>query len=144
MTKETTPKNNGRSRLLPELKESVGKNAHLPKTVLTEVAEHCAVPLNEAYAVASFYAYLPVKPAGKNIIRVCEALPCDMNDSEAVIGYIKKELGISPGQTTPDGKFSLEVAGCIGACDEAPAMMINDKLYGKLDKDRVAAILKTY
>lgn len=144
MTAETTPAKNARSKLLPGLKEAAGKNAHLSKTVMTEVAGRDGLPLNEVYAVSSFYAYLPVRPAGKNIIRVCEALPCDLKDASAVLGYVKELLGIKPGETTADGKFSLEVAGCIGACDEAPAMMINDKLYGNLSKDRIAAILKTY
>jgi NADP-reducing hydrogenase subunit HndA len=144
MTKETNPGKNARAGLLPRLKEAARKNVHLSKEAMTEVADREGLPLNEVYAVSSFYAYLPVKPAGKNIIRVCEALPCDLKDASAVVGYVEELLGIKPGETTADGEFSLEVAGCIGACDEAPAMMINDKLYGKLTKDRIAAILKTY
>jgi NADH:ubiquinone oxidoreductase subunit E len=144
MTKEMNPAKNARAGLLPRLKEAAGENVHLSKTVMTEVAGKDGLPLNEVYAVSSFYAYLPVKPAGKNIIRVCEALPCDLKDASAVVGCVKELLGIKPGETTADGKFSLETAGCIGACDEAPAMMINDKLYGNLTKDKIAAILKTY
>jgi NADH:ubiquinone oxidoreductase subunit E len=144
MTKETNLAKKTRAGLLPRLKEAAGKNAHLSKTVMTEVANKNDLPLNEVYAVSSFYAYLPVKSVGKNVIRVCEALPCDLKDAGAVIDYVKELLGITPGEITADAKFSLEVAGCIGACDEAPAMMINDKLYGKLTKDKIAAILKTY
>jgi NADH:ubiquinone oxidoreductase subunit E len=144
MTKKITHGKNGRARLLPGLKEALGKNVHLSKTMMAEVAGQSGLSLNEVYSVTSFYAYLPVKPAGQNIIRVCEALPCDLKDAGAVINYIKESLGIKPGETTADGKFSLEMVGCIGACDEAPAMMINDKLYGTLTKDKIAAILKTY
>jgi len=144
MAKEKNPKQNTRAGLLPGLKEATEKNVHLSKTVMAEVARKEGLPLNEVYAVSSFYAYLPVKPVGKNIIRACEALPCDLKDARAVVDYVKELLGIRPGETTVDGKFSLEVSGCIGACDEAPAMMINDKLYGNLTKDKIAAILKTY
>ena len=144
MTKETNTTKKGRSRLLPKLKEAARKNSHLSKPVMTEIARKEGLPLNEVYAVSSFYAYLPVKLAGKNVIRVCEALPCDLKDADKVIAHVQELLGIRPGEITADGKFSLEVTGCIGACDEAPAMMVNDKLYGHLTKDRIAAILKTY
>jgi NADH:ubiquinone oxidoreductase subunit E len=144
MTQEKNPAKKTRTGLLPRLKEAAGGNVHLSKTVMTEIAGQEGLPLNEVYAVSSFYAFLPLKPAGKNIIRVCEALPCDLQEASAVVGYLKEWLGIKPGETTADGKFSLETAGCIGACDEAPAMMINDQLYGKLTKEKIAAILKTY
>jgi NADH:ubiquinone oxidoreductase subunit E len=144
MTKETNPAKKTRAGLLPRLKEAAGGNTHLSKTVMTEIAGKEGLPLNEVYAVSSFYAYLPLKPAGKNIIRICEALPCDLKEANAVLGYLKEWLGIKPGETTADGKFSLELAGCLGACDEAPAMMINDQMYGKLTKDKIVAILKTY
>jgi NADH:ubiquinone oxidoreductase subunit E len=144
MTKEMNPERKSRAGFLPRLKEAARGNAPLSKTVMAEIAGKEGLPLNEVYAVSSFYAFLPLKPAGKNIIRVCEALPCDLKEANAVLEYVKAWLGIKPGETTADGKFSLETAGCIGACDEAPAMMINDQLYGKLTKDKIAAILKTY
>lgn len=88
--------------------------------------------------------YLPVSKTGKNVIRVCGSVPCDLKDAEAVISSIQKELGITPGEATVDGKFSFELVSCIGACDEAPAMMINDQLYGNLTPERIAEILKSY
>jgi NADH:ubiquinone oxidoreductase subunit E len=133
-----------RAELLPSLKQELGKNGNLSKTVMTSLADKMGLPLNEIYSVSTFYSYLPVAAAGKNIIRVCECLPCDMKDAQSVIGCIKKELGIEPGQTTADAKFSLEQVGCIGACDQAPAMMINDRLYGNLTPERIAEILKSF
>ncbi|MFA5398819.1 MAG: NAD(P)H-dependent oxidoreductase subunit E [Dehalococcoidia bacterium] len=132
-----------RAELLPVLKQELAKNDNLSQAVMTTVAEKTGLPLNEIYGVATFYAYLPVAAAGRNIIRVCGCLPCDMKDAQGVLGSIKKELGIGPGQTTPDGKFTLEVVGCIGACDQAPAMLINDKLYGNLTSEGIAGILKS-
>ena len=140
-----TPSTTGnRAELLPALKQEQGKNGNLSKAVMAGVAGQTGLPLNEVYGVATFYAYLPVLPAGKNIIRVCGCLPCDMKDARGVIGSIKKELGIEPGQATADAKFSLEQVGCIGACDQAPAMMINERLYGNLTPARIAEILKSY
>jgi len=142
--KETPSAAANRKELLPALKQEFGKNGSLSKTVMTSLAEKTGLPLNEIYSVSTFYSYLPVATTGKNIIRVCGCLPCDMKDARGVIGSIKKELGIEPGQTTADGKFSVEQVGCIGACDQAPAMMINDRLYGNLTPAGIAEILKSY
>ena len=133
-----------RAELLPMLKQELANNNSLSKTVLTSLADKTGLPLSDIYGVSTFYSYLPVATAGRNIIRVCGCLPCDMKDAQGVIGSIKKELEIEPGQTTADGKFTLEVVGCIGACDQAPAILINDKLYGNLTPEGIAGILKSY
>ncbi|MFA5065406.1 MAG: NAD(P)H-dependent oxidoreductase subunit E [Dehalococcoidia bacterium] len=142
--KETPSSIASRAELLPALKQELAKNGNLSKTVLTSLADKTGLPLSEIFGVSTFYAYLPVAAAGRNIIRVCGCLPCDLKDAPGVIESIKKELGIEPGQTTADARFSLEQVGCIGACDEAPAMMINDTLYGNLSPARIAEILKSF
>jgi NADH-quinone oxidoreductase subunit E len=142
--KETASSTANRAELLALLKQEFGKNGNLSKTVMTSLAGKTGLPLNEVYGVSTFYAYLPVAAVGRNIIRVCGCLPCDMKDAQLVIGSIKKELGIEPGQTTGDAKFSLEQVGCIGACDQAPVMMINGRLFGNLTPARIAEILKSY
>ena len=144
MTKETSSISNGRAELLPSLKRELGKNGCLTRQIMTTVAGRSGLPLNEIYGVSTFYAYLPVAPVGKQVIKVCRCLPCDMKEAQAVIGGIKKEIGIAPGETTADGKFSFELVNCIGACDQAPAMMINDKPYGNLTPERIVEILKSY
>jgi NADP-reducing hydrogenase subunit HndA len=111
---------------------------------MNDIAGQLNLPLNEVYGVASFYAFLPVAPAGKYIIRVCRCLPCDLKDGQAIVNSLQQQLGIAPGQVTADGKFSLELVSCIGACDQAPAMLINDKLYGNLKPQGIAEILKSY
>ncbi|MFA5066387.1 MAG: NAD(P)H-dependent oxidoreductase subunit E [Dehalococcoidia bacterium] len=142
--KETPSSIANRAELLPALKQELANNNSLSKTVLTSLADKTGLSLSEIYGVSTFYAYLPVVAAGKNIIRVCGCLPCDLKDAQGVIGSIKKELGIDPGQTTADARFSLEQVSCIGACDQAPAMMINDTLYGNLTPARIADILKSF
>lgn len=135
---------NIRAGLLPALKEQASNSGCLDRGAMSAVCGRLGLPLNEAYGVATFYSFLPVAPVGKNVIRACRCLPCDLKDAGAVIAAIGKELGIGPGQATPDGKFSFELVGCIGACDQAPAIMINDKVYGELTAAKVAAILKSY
>ncbi len=141
--KEISP-GSDRAGLLPALKDTFSKSGSLDREAMSGLADQCRLPLNEVFGVATFYAFLPVSPAGKNIIRVCRCLPCHLKDAQAVIGSIKKELGIVPGETTRDGKFSFELVSCIGACDQAPAMMINDKLYGNLTPPGIAEILKSF
>jgi len=141
--KEISP-GSDRAGLLPALKDTVSKIGSLDREAMSGLAGQCRLPLNEVFGVATFYAFLPVSPAGKNIIRVCRCLPCHLKDAQAVIGSIQKELGIVPGETTRDGKFSFELVSCIGACDQAPAMMINDKLYGNLTPPGIAEILKSF
>ena len=143
MSKETQAAGT-RSQLLPALKTELGKNGHLSRQVMDGVAGRAGLPLNEVYGVASFYAFLPLAPAGKYVIRVCRCLPCDLKDGRAVIESIQQQLGIAPGQVTADGKFSLELVSCIGACDQAPAMLVNDRLYGNLKPEGIAEILKSY
>ncbi len=144
MTKETSSITSGRAELLPALKRELKKNGCLTREIMDTVAGRSGLPLNEIYGVATFYAYLPLAPLGQYVIKVCRCLPCDMKDAQAVIGGIKQELGIAPGETTADGKFSLELVNCIGACDQAPAMLINAKLYGNLTPQRIVEILKSY
>jgi len=132
------------AELLPQLKTGLQQHGCLTREAMTGIAGKTGVPLNEIYAVASFYSYLPLKPVGKNIIKVCRCLPCEMKDLPAVIDSIKKEIGVEPGGTTPDGKFTLEMVNCIGACDQSPAMMINDSLYGNLTPEKIGGILKSY
>ncbi|MBN1690010.1 MAG: NAD(P)H-dependent oxidoreductase subunit E, partial [Dehalococcoidia bacterium] len=127
--KDTTAGGQSGAGLLPRLKAEVEKNDYLSRETLEEIEGQTGLPLNSVYGVASFYAYLPVTKVGRNVIKVCNCLPCEMKQASEVVEVIRREIGIGPGQTTPDGKFTLEIAGCIGACDQAPAMLINDKLY---------------
>jgi len=142
--KETTAGGQPGAGLLPRLKEEVERKGYLSREELEGVAGQAGLPLSAVYGVASFYAYLPVSAVGRNVIKVCNCLPCEMKQASAVVESIRREIGIGPGQTTPDGKFTPEVVGCIGACDQAPAMLINDKLYGNLTPEGIAGILKSY
>ena len=94
--------------------------------------------------MASFYSFLAVKPKGRNIIRICKSLPCLLKNAEVIIETIRKELGIRPGETTADGRFSFELTNCIGACDQAPAMMINSDVHGDLTSKKIVKILEGY
>jgi NADH:ubiquinone oxidoreductase subunit E len=77
------------------------------------------------------------------VIRICKSLPCFQKDAPLVIAGVQQAIGISPGEITADGRFSFELTNCIGACDEAPAMLLDDMVYGNLTPGKIADILRT-
>jgi len=126
------------------LEEAQDKAGCVSEASIAEVAESLDVSQSEVYGVATFYSFLSVKPLGRNVIRVCKSLPCYLKDSPMIIESIAAELSIKPGETTPDMKFSFELTNCIGACDKAPAMLINSDVHGDLTPEKISQILKTY
>jgi NADH:ubiquinone oxidoreductase subunit E len=133
-----------REDLLAALKRAQDHHRHLDQQVIKAVAESLEIPLSEAFGVASFYAFLFPSPQGKNIIRVCKSVPCYLKGSEMIIQSVKDAIGISPGETSGDGRFSFQLANCIGACDVAPAMLVNDDVHGDLTPARITEILTSY
>jgi NADH-quinone oxidoreductase E subunit len=133
-----------RGKLLVLLKRMQDEFGYLSEASLAEVAEFLNVPLSEVYGVATFYSLLSTRPQGRNVIRICQSLPCYHKHAQMIIRSVEDELGIKPGETTPDGKFSFELTNCIGACDRAPAMLINHDVHGELDPEKIAQILKAY
>ena len=100
------------------------------------------VPYSYVHGVATFYTMFSLAPRGRHIIRLCDSPPCHLMGSTSVLDYLKEKLGIDVGETTPDGAFTLELASCLGVCGVAPAIMINDEMFGKLTPERVDGILE--
>ncbi|HVN70989.1 MAG TPA: NAD(P)H-dependent oxidoreductase subunit E, partial [Desulfomonilia bacterium] len=142
--KDPSAANSGRSLLLPGLKQELTRGYHLTREAMLKVAGEAKLSLSDVFGVSSFYAYLPRQSKAVNRIRICRCVPCDMKGAPAVVRTLRGELGIAPGEITADGKFSLEMVSCIGACDRAPAMLINDELFGHLSPEKIADILKKY
>jgi NADH:ubiquinone oxidoreductase subunit E/Pyruvate/2-oxoacid:ferredoxin oxidoreductase delta subunit len=136
--------NGTREKLLNLLEERQRTDGSLSEASLSGIAGDLNLPLSEVYGVASFYAFLSTKPQGKNVIRICKSLPCYLKNAPMIMESVSQNIGITPGQTTADGRFSFELTNCIGACDEAPAMLINDKVHGSLTPGKIADILKSY
>ncbi|MBI2836513.1 MAG: NADH-quinone oxidoreductase subunit NuoE [Chloroflexi bacterium] len=126
------------------LKEAQRKHGHITEEDLNEIARSLDVPVSEVYGVATFYSFLATRPVGRNVIRVCRSLPCHLEHSEEIIASLKNVIGIEPGETTADGRFTLELTNCIGACDQAPAMLVNDDLHGDLTPGKISQILQSY
>lgn len=130
--------------LLQALQEAQGIMGYLPIEVQKMVADTLDVTLSEVYSTITFYSFFSLKPRGKYQIRVCLGTACYVRGAEKVLDRIKTELGIEVGDTTDDSKFSLDACRCIGACGLAPAIIINDEVYGRLTPDKIPDILKKY
>lgn len=105
------------------------------------VAEILGIKPIRVREVVTFYTMLNREPIGKYYIQVCSNLSCTLLGSEKLIDYLKGKLGIEPGQTTKDKKFTLSLVECLGACEQAPCMMVNFDYYGNLDKKKIDKIL---
>ena len=138
------PENGSRQKLLDLLKVRQRTEGFLSEASVRELASDLGLTLSEVYGVASFYAFLSTRRRGTHVIRICKSLPCYLKNAPTIIEAVARTIGITPGHTTSDNRFSFELTNCIGACDEAPAMLIDDTLYGNLNPARVADILKSY
>lgn len=111
---------------------------------LAAVAHYVSTSKAEVMGVATFYSMYSIKERGKYIFRVCMSPPCHMLGSQSIMDYLKKTLKISDGETTEDKLFTLEVTSCLGVCAVAPAMMVNDEMYGNLTEQKIDEIIKKY
>ena len=99
----------------------------LPSEAIEFVANHLGMPPIAAYEVASFYNMYDLKPVGKHKLTVCTNLPCMLSGGVDAAEYLKKKLGIDFNETTPDGKFTLKEGECMGACGDAPVMLVSNR-----------------
>ncbi|MGC9310589.1 MAG: NAD(P)H-dependent oxidoreductase subunit E [Candidatus Aenigmatarchaeota archaeon] len=133
----------GEVPLIEVFEEIVKQEGCLSKERLEELSSALDIPMAKLYSTASFYSFLPTRDKGKYIIRVCNSPSCCLNGSRELLEFIKKELKVELGEVTKDGKFSVVKSECMGACDRAPAMMINDRLYTNLTKPKIREILRS-
>ncbi|MDD3889720.1 MAG: NAD(P)H-dependent oxidoreductase subunit E [Syntrophomonadaceae bacterium] len=114
---------------------------YIPQDALVEAARVFGVSEAQAYGVATFYSYLSVENRGKYIIRMCESAPCHVAGADAVITAIENYLDIKVGETTADGKFTIELCECIGQCQATPVITINSQPVFNVTPEKVPEIL---
>ena len=111
---------------------------------ISEIADYLNIKASHICSVMSFYTLLSTQPRGKYIIQICKDVPCYLNDDFNVLKTVENELNIKVNDTTRNNRFTLEFTACIGCCDEAPAMRINDTIYTNLTKEKVVTIINDY
>ncbi len=136
------PEGKQKSALIPILHIAQGEfGGWLDTPVMDYVAELLHILPIEVYEVATFYSMLNTKPVGKHVLEVCHTGPCMLNGSDQIIDYIKEKLGIGPGETTPDGLFTLKPAECLGACGYAPMMQLGKTYREHLTKEKIDKLI---
>ncbi len=130
-----------RSYLLAELQRVQDKEGYISDENMQKTARQFKLHPVEVYSVVSFYSFLSTEKKGTHVIRISNCVSCVMKGNEALINAFEKKLGVKCGETTGDGKYSLEKTSCIGMCDKAPAIMVNDKLLGPVGPDDVDSII---
>lgn len=133
-----------RSLLLPALHKIQERQGYLKREYLNELARQLDISPSQVYGVATFYSLFKTKPTAEFTIRVCESAPCHIKGMKEIVAALEDYLNIRMGETTPDGKFSLEYTSCLGVCGVAPVIMINDNVHGNLSPKDIPRILASY
>lgn len=116
----------------------------VPDGAIPAIASILGLSAAEVEGVATFYSQIFRVPVGRHIIRVCDSMTCYMGGHEDLLARIKDKLNIVPGQTTPDGRYTLLPVCCLGNCDKAPAIMVDDDTYGNVQPDALEQLLEAY
>lgn len=130
--------------LIPVLHEAQEIYGYLPIEVQKKISEGLGISLSEIYGVVTFYTQFTIKPKGKYNISICMGTACYVKGADKILEKFTQQLGINVGETTEDGKFSIEACRCIGACGLAPVLTIGEEVYGRLVPDDVKGILEKY
>jgi len=138
-TSETGPDN-----LIPVLHKIQEAYGYLPAEVLSELSRRSGIAASRIYGVVTFYEYFHLEPHGRHTIRCCRGTACHVKGITEIIRAVKHSLGIEPGETTDDMKFTFETVPCLGTCFLAPAMMVDSDYYGHLTAKKIGEILKNY
>ncbi len=111
---------------------------------ISDISRELGITVDELESIATFYPFVFRKPVGKHLVLVCDGVVCYIVGHENIFAYLQQRLGIGPGETTRDGMFTLLPVSCIGACDHAPAIIIDGKMYGDLNTQRIDEILNEH
>lgn len=136
---ENTPGN-----LIMVLHAVQNRYSYVPRRISFEVAKHLSVPMARIYEVITFYNYFKLEPPGKNIVSVCMGTACYLKGAPALIDALTGELGIKPGETTPDKNFYVQLVRCLGCCGLAPVITVGQKVYSGVKPEQVSGILAEY
>jgi len=125
-------------QILNDVQEKYG---YIPKIAQMEISEYLKIPMAEIYGVITFYSRFTLKPKGKYNISVCLGTACFVKGSQNILDRLKERLNLEEGQTSEDGKFSIDTTRCVGACGIAPVFTVNDEVYGKATVKKLDEVL---
>ena len=132
-----------RRNLIPLLQAVQGKDKYISRDAISKISNYMGISENDIYSVASFYSQFRFTKPGEHTIKVCLGTACHVRGGARILDSVKRELNIKPGQTTGDGKYTLETVACIGACALAPTMVIDNEVHRQMTPQKVANLFNT-
>lgn len=130
--------------LIPVLSEVNQALGYLPAEALAEIGRQVRIPSSRVFSVASFYRMLSTKPRGRHVVQFCESAPCHVVGGREVWRALKEQLGLGPGETSADGRWTLLTTSCLGLCAVGPVVVIDGDIYGNVDAAKLPEILARY
>lgn len=144
LTKVIEEHKNEEGPLMPVMHAAQEIFGCIPQDVQERIADGLGITLSEVYGVATFYSQFALQPKGLHVISVCMGTACYVKGAQAVLDKLSEALGVKPGGTTEDGRFTLQATRCLGACGLAPVLMIDNDVHGRVTPEEVHAILAQY
>jgi len=131
-------------QLVPILQDIQYEENYLPKDALVKVGLGLGISLSQVYSVATFFKAFSMKPRGRHLVNVCMGTACHVRGAERVLEKIERDIGVGSGDSTDDGRFSLETVNCVGACALGPIVVVDGNYAGQMRSDKVEKMLKKY
>lgn len=133
---------NQKGAIIPILQRTQEVYGYLPKPILKEISKRMRTPLSRIQGVATFYAQFHLKRRGRHLIRVCDGTACHVKGATKLVDMIEENLAVPAGGSSPDYKFSLEIVYCVGSCGLAPVVIVDDRVMGQAEPDKIVRQLK--
>ena len=127
--------------VIPALQEIQDAYGYIPPVAIERIAEHIGVPASEIYGIVTFYSQFRLEPVGENLIKVCHGTACHLSGAERIAQTLAQATGAEEGETSQNGKFTVERVACLGCCSLAPCIMVNNEVRGRLTPESVNKIV---
>ena len=134
----------GRDQLIPILQDVQEADGYVSEAAVRAIGQHLKVSANKIYGVATFYNQFRFHPIGRFHVQVCRGTACHVQGSARIGEQLQRHLGVSEGETTSDGVFSLQYVACLGCCSLAPVMMVDGEVHGRLTPEKAVDVLESY
>jgi NADH-quinone oxidoreductase E subunit len=135
---------NQKDNVIPVFQDLQDSSGYLSQDAMIRMSNYFSIPVSKLYSIASFYNQFRFEPRGMFHIRICRGTACHILGSLTVLQVVEKLLKIRSGETTKDGRFSLEVVDCMGACSMSPIIAVNERFYEKIDSEKIKEIIQLY
>lgn len=132
---------NSKGAAIPVLQQIQNEFGYVPPEFLPRVSALTGIPATELYSIATFYSQFRLHPIGENLIQVCHGTACHLAGAEEITSVLQRALGIKKGDTSPDGKYTIQKVACLGCCSLAPVITINGETFGRLTPDKALRLI---